>query len=536
MISIKSSIGFLLVGMVSCFLFCANVSAIGEDAYQPWKWGTDITVASGSMQGGISITTDLNGNMYAARCTTYNAITGNAIDIYRSTDLGQSWQSFVFFHNSENATYSYPQLLTCIKGDSSFLYVFSLQSDQNGAITLHKFDLSGAFLSQVTVVTGGVTDTSISYYSVCSNLEGDSIALIYETNGQTDPTPDVNLIRSLDYGNTWSVGPLVFDDGHEPDIAYSTDQQLLVVACATDPQFDVDVRRSTDFGASWLTPIALTGDISEDVLPKIAAEHDSLVSGTTVWVLYHHYTDTGNIDLRYAYSTDGGSNWVTDQVLAESEGSYEIAGEVITPDHCMNWPYAYACYLFYNYDTANLMETSEIYATYVSADSASNWEELTLMNNSLAAYSFDSRKVCQLTTYPFESGFVPGILYDGKTSLDSDFVDLYFDGYTYTDVRDEETQTNMPVNFSLAYNYPNPFNPETRIDYSLLKALHVKLEIFNILGQKIKTIVDEDQTIGDKEVIWDGTNENGEQVASGVYFYRLQAKDFVQARKMVLMK
>jgi flagellar hook assembly protein FlgD len=48
--------------------------------------------------------------------------------------------------------------------------------------------------------------------------------------------------------------------------------------------------------------------------------------------------------------------------------------------------------------------------------------------------------------------------------------------------------------------------------------------------------VDEDQTIGDKEVIWDGTNENGEQVASGVYFYRLQAKDFVQARKMVLMK
>jgi flagellar hook assembly protein FlgD len=64
----------------------------------------------------------------------------------------------------------------------------------------------------------------------------------------------------------------------------------------------------------------------------------------------------------------------------------------------------------------------------------------------------------------------------------------------------------------------------------------VKLEIFNLLGQKIKAIIDGDQTAGDKEVIWDGKNENGEQVASGVYLYRLQTKDFVQTRKMVLMK
>jgi hypothetical protein len=144
--------------------------------------------------------------------------------------------------------------------------------------------------------------------------------------------------------------------------------------------------------------------------------------------------------------------------------------------------------------------------------------------------------VCQEAMYPAWIIPVPGILYAGKASIFSNFDNLYFDGYTYTDVKDEEDNTAFAEDFSLFDNYPNPFNPETRIGYTLPKASHVKLEIFNILGQRIKTIIDEDQTVGKKEVIWDGMNEQGEQVSSGVYFYRLQASDFVQTKKMVLMK
>jgi hypothetical protein len=124
---------------------------------------------------------------------------------------------------------------------------------------------------------------------------------------------------------------------------------------------------------------------------------------------------------------------------------------------------------------------------------------------------------------------------EGAPNIDASW-NLYFDQHAWSDVGDDAADMESPAHFSLSTNYPNPFNPETRIGYSLPKASHVKLEIFNILGQRIKTIVDEDQTIGNKEVVWDGTDVRGEQVASGVYFYRLQAKDFVQTKKMVLMK
>jgi hypothetical protein len=137
----------------------------------------------------------------------------------------------------------------------------------------------------------------------------------------------------------------------------------------------------------------------------------------------------------------------------------------------------------------------------------------------------------------------PGIIYAGemlKKDGTSDPIyggwNLWYDHYDWVDVEDNPSEENMLTQFSLSANYPNPFNPETRIGYFLPRAAHVKLEIFNILGQRIKTIVDEDQTMGEKEAKWDGTNEQGEHVTSGVYLYRLQAKDFVQTKKMVLMK
>ena len=90
--------------------------------------------------------------------------------------------------------------------------------------------------------------------------------------------------------------------------------------------------------------------------------------------------------------------------------------------------------------------------------------------------------------------------------------------------------------FALCQNYPNPFNPETDISYVLPCACHVNVSIYNLLGQRVATIVNEYQTAGHRTVHWDAKDENGEQAASGLFFYRIQAGDFVQSRKMVLMK
>ncbi len=100
----------------------------------------------------------------------------------------------------------------------------------------------------------------------------------------------------------------------------------------------------------------------------------------------------------------------------------------------------------------------------------------------------------------------------------------------------ESSDANLPEGFELAQNYPNPFNPTTTIDFSLPEAQHVTLEIVNIQGQVVRTLVDDVRSAGDHSVEWDATSDNGNRVASGVYFYRLSAGDHVASRKMTLLK
>lgn len=87
-----------------------------------------------------------------------------------------------------------------------------------------------------------------------------------------------------------------------------------------------------------------------------------------------------------------------------------------------------------------------------------------------------------------------------------------------------------------AQNYPNPFNPQTEIAYSLPEDCQVKLTILNIQGQKVRVLVDEYQNAGAKKVTWDGCDESGERVASGVYFYQIEAGSNTVSNRMVLLK
>ena len=90
--------------------------------------------------------------------------------------------------------------------------------------------------------------------------------------------------------------------------------------------------------------------------------------------------------------------------------------------------------------------------------------------------------------------------------------------------------------YSVSQNYPNPFNSSTAIQYTLSKDCWVDIRIFNILGRKVRTLVDEYEVAGVRIVRWDGRDEEGCEVASGVYLYRLQARDYVQTKKMLLLK
>lgn len=93
-----------------------------------------------------------------------------------------------------------------------------------------------------------------------------------------------------------------------------------------------------------------------------------------------------------------------------------------------------------------------------------------------------------------------------------------------------------PGDFALAPNYPNPFNPGTTIRFYLPYHSRVKLEIFDINGRKIRTLLSSDFPKGNHQVSWDGKNDAGVQVTSGIYIYRLQAANFVASRKMLLIQ
>jgi hypothetical protein len=102
---------------------------------------------------------------------------------------------------------------------------------------------------------------------------------------------------------------------------------------------------------------------------------------------------------------------------------------------------------------------------------------------------------------------------------------------------DEGEETAIrPTDFKLEQNYPNPFNPETEIEYTLHRPAYVILQIYNLLGQKVKTLVNERQTIGSFLIVWDGKNTKGREVTSGIYFYRLEVNGVSQTRRMVLLK
>jgi hypothetical protein len=107
-----------------------------------------------------------------------------------------------------------------------------------------------------------------------------------------------------------------------------------------------------------------------------------------------------------------------------------------------------------------------------------------------------------------------------------------------------QDRSNLPLGYALSQNYPNPFNPITRIRYRVggdeqvadNSAPHISLKVYNLLGQMVKVLVDEEKLPGDYQVFWDGKDESQERVSSGIYFYRFKCNGYVETKKMILLR
>lgn len=105
-----------------------------------------------------------------------------------------------------------------------------------------------------------------------------------------------------------------------------------------------------------------------------------------------------------------------------------------------------------------------------------------------------------------------------------------------TDVVEEKREKSIPETFVLHQNYPNPFNPSTKIEFSLPRRTKVTLDIYNIAGRRVRGLVDEELSSGHWSIVWNGEDDNGVEVASGVYLYRLRTSEYTQTKKMVIVR
>ncbi len=115
----------------------------------------------------------------------------------------------------------------------------------------------------------------------------------------------------------------------------------------------------------------------------------------------------------------------------------------------------------------------------------------------------------------------------------------YFDNIVVSSLAtsvDDKNYTSLPEGFNLEQNYPNPFNPETQISYQLSSSGYVSITVHDLLGREVKTLVSEELPSGNYTVSWNGRDESGNIVPSGIYFYTLKAGSFTESKKMILMK
>ena len=196
----------------------------------------------------------------------------------------------------------------------------------------------------------------------------------------------------------------------------------------------------------------------------------------------------------------------------------------------------WAWYEFPNYGTDGV---------YVEVNDGSGWTTLDFLGSGGALGTLNTGNDWLEYTYDL-SDYPPGTTLNLRFRFTSDNTDVA-EGVYIDDVKLHRHEIENPLGIpeppeplitapQLFQNYPNPFNPVTAISFQLSALSQVKLEIYNTLGQRVRTLINARKAAGSYTVSWDGRNDAGHPLASGVYLYRLKAGNFVQTRKMVLLR
>jgi len=379
---------------------------------------------------------------------------------------------------------------------------------------------------------------------------------------------NVYFSMSVDSGETWTEDVRVNEDTPEhhgnPSLAADTDGNIYVTwTDARNDLADIYFAMSTDAGSTWTTPNVKVNSPSSGLQLK-----SHVTIGDSGWV-YAVWDDdrSGDDDVFFSMSKDSGRTWSPDVRVNDDEqghindpcvalgkdGAIYVVWEVggiyfaRSTDDGQTWTspnikvnsdsldmITYYCPCVSAGDGERVYvvwraRNGQDYQTHIycatSRDSGNTWTDPEIrVDDSL----------CFRGEYPSLDVHPSGKVYvawDGSR-ITMQPVEIFFAlGKPATIFVTEPLQHGIPKTFKLFQNYPNPFNPTTQIKYDLPVDCRVRLDVYNVVGQQVATLDDSHQKAGYKTARWDASS-----FSSGIYFYRLQAGDFVQTKKMVVLK
>jgi len=481
-----------------------------------------------TMYPGFSTTNmyfDVNGDIYAGSA---------ASGFFLSTDNGTKWSTTGDPVNKGNVL---------LRDKAGRLYAFNCglvhRSTNNGVTWEEK--------------TSGISYVSFNAFFTCAN----GTVLASTTRG---------LMRSFDQGENWNMTNTLFTS--PPTVfAQAPDGSLYAVT-------QKGVQKSTDSGLSWESPLYASTKVTS-------------VAVSNTGMLFVGQSDS----MRIFRSTDAGKTWerrvidpgltygrVTSLLTELPAYLYAVTtnGVFASSDNGSTWstvrykPTSQVLSLAVARN-GKLWAMSSYLPLYWSADHGKTWTQSGtgsggITNGGLTAFAIDGSNSIFVGTRAAGMGTNYGSGVFRSTDEGVTWTNMSFGiganawptiralgvspaGYllvgtmdqgmyrsvTVTSVEDAPGQA-VPLTFSLEQNYPNPFNPSTQIRFSLPADVNVKISIYNLLGQRVTTILESSLNAGIHAVQWDGRNQFGAPAASGVYFYRMEAGSFIQTKGMVLVK
>ncbi|UCB53284.1 MAG: T9SS type A sorting domain-containing protein [Candidatus Zixiibacteriota bacterium] len=506
-----------LVLTISILAPLASQQVLADDQ----MWGNDVLVHQADHIYGFGLDQADNDTLFLVVSDSSTANLKDTLYVYRSTDNGKSWNNVTrTFPATDNLRYGKADIIAA-KGDSNFVFVFWIRD--TGAykglscIRFHH-DFAGPILLNPISTSENVVD-----FDVCQDLYPNYwLYVVYQTDQDS-----VVFKRSQDYGKTWERRKNLTAETpitSQPSLAWSQGPYLLVAGKTDDDKIYAIRNDNSGRDDAWKAgqyPSGYTGCGN----PVVAGSHTTPANQAVFWVFYEFLmtTPAPHYELRFQWSTDAGASWSVFSQPSDTSGGNRLypSLRVLKENEAQNITLAY------RYEGTVPRQIRYIYKSNGQVN-PSVW---TAPYSGINDYSPHYRPPQEgYTLRGTDNSIRSAVLY-----VRDMLHDLYFDASAFTDV-ENELENRTISGFSLEQNYPNPFNPSTSIEFVTPRRGWVTLEVYNILGQKVRQLLADHLQAGSHRIAWDGKDDTGKDLTNGIYFYRMRTEDFIKTKKMILLK